>query len=261
MSSLARGCLNDVTPAQLLRQCRNNLCRRAPGRGLLARDIGRSIAVPVSQEYSNTNMVGTETNLVGTNDIAGIFVTPTLAALLATFARAPSRTYMQKELVEETGGSLYLVQRELKRLEAAGLVAREKRGRQVEYAVNTRHPAFPGLRDALLATVALGDRLRDSLRDLCGVRLALVFGSVAAGTDSAESDLDILVVGDLGLRDASTRLVPALREIGREPNIIVLSEKELQERAAAREHFVTNLLDGPKLWLVGDDDELAAIVG
>jgi predicted nucleotidyltransferase len=206
-------------------------------------------------------MVGTETNLVGTNDIAGIFVTPTLAALLATFARAPSRTYMQKELVEETGGSLYLVQRELKRLEAAGLVAREKRGRQVEYAVNTRHPAFPGLRDALLATVALGDRLRDSLRDLCGVRLALVFGSVAAGTDSAESDLDILVVGDLGLRDASTRLVPALREIGREPNIIVLSEKELQKRAAAREHFVSNLLDGPKLWLVGDDDELAAIVG
>jgi predicted nucleotidyltransferase len=195
------------------------------------------------------------------SDIAGIFVTPTLAALLATFARTPSRTYMQKELVEETGGSLYLVQRELKRLEAAGLVAREKRGRQVEYTANTHHPAFPGLRDALLATVALGNRLRDSLRDLPAVQLAFVFGSVAAGTDTAESDLDILVVGDLGLRDVSTRLVPTLREIGREPNIVVLSEKELRERAAAREHLVSNLLDGPKLWLVGDDDELAAIVG
>ncbi|MHB8804390.1 MAG: nucleotidyltransferase domain-containing protein [Coriobacteriia bacterium] len=195
------------------------------------------------------------------SDIVGIFATPTLAALLAVFAREPERTYIQKELVHETGGSLYLVQRELKRLEDAGLVARETRGRQVEYTANVQHPAFAGLREVLLATVALGDRLRAAFQDLPGVRLAFVFGSVAAGEESPDSDLDVFVVGDLGLRDVSTRLVPVLRDVGREPNIITMSESEFRERAVSGDHLVATVLSGPKMWVVGDDDELGAVVG
>ncbi|MBN2848075.1 MAG: nucleotidyltransferase domain-containing protein [Coriobacteriia bacterium] len=192
-------------------------------------------------------------------DITSIFATPTLASLLGVFARDPERTYIQKELVEASGGSLYLVQRELKRLEEAGLVARETRGRQVEYTVNAGHPAFAGIREALLATTGLGDRLRDALADLPDIRLAFIFGSVAAGTDTAESDLDVFVVGPLGLRDVAARLVPALRGIGREPNIVVMTEAELRERLAAGDHFVSTVMAEPKLWLAGDDDELAAV--
>ncbi|MHB1475928.1 MAG: aminotransferase class I/II-fold pyridoxal phosphate-dependent enzyme, partial [Dermatophilaceae bacterium] len=211
--------------------------------------------------YGNTNIVGRETNEVGMSDITSIFATPTLAALLAVFARNPERTYIQKELVQETGGSLYLVQRELKRLEGAGLVARETRGRQVEYTANAQHPAFAGLRDVLLATIALGDKLRGALMGLPGVRLAFIFGSVAAGEETPDSDLDVLVVGDLGLRDVAALLVPALRDTGREPNIVVMTEGDVRERAARGEHFVSTVIAGPKMWLVGDDDELAAVVG
>jgi predicted nucleotidyltransferase len=195
------------------------------------------------------------------SDIVSIFATPTLAALLSVFARDSERTYIQKELVEETGGSLYLVQRELKRLEDAGLIAREARGRQVEYTANTRHPAFAGLRDVLLATVALGDRLRLALREVNGVRLAFVFGSVAAGEETPESDLDVFVVGDLSLRDVATSLVPVLRDLGREPNIVTMSDSELRERIARKDHFISTVLSEPKVWLVGDDDALAALVG
>lgn len=195
------------------------------------------------------------------SDIVGIFATPTLAALLAVFAREPERTYIQKELVHETGGSLFLVQRELKRLEDAGLVARETRGRQVEYTANVQHPAFAGLREVMLATVALGDRLRTAFHDLPGVRLAFVFGSVATGDASPDSDLDVFVVGDLSLRDVSTRLVPVLRDVGREPNIITMSDSEFRERALRGDHLVATVVAGPKMWVVGDDDELAAVVG
>ena len=194
------------------------------------------------------------------SNMTSIFATPTLAALLSVFARDSSRTYIQKELVQETGGSLYLVQRELKRLEDAGLVVREERGRQVEYTANVRHPGFAGLREAILATVALGDRLKAALGDVPGVRLAFIFGSVAAGEDRPESDVDIFVVGDLGLRDVATTLVPALREVGREPNIVTMTEGDLRMRARDGEHFVTAVLSGPRIWLVGDDSELAAVV-
>jgi len=195
------------------------------------------------------------------SDISRIFATPTLAALLSVFARDPSRTYIQKELVAETGGSLYLVQRELKRLEEAGLVAREERGRQVEYTANARHPAFTGLRDALLTTVALGDRLREAFSEIPGVQLAFIFGSVAADQDVAASDLDLFVVGDIGLRAISKHVVPALRDIGREPNIVAMTEEELRTRVESGDHLVRVVISGPKTWLVGDDDALAAVVG
>lgn len=193
--------------------------------------------------------------------LAGIFATPTLAALLAVFARQPERSFYQKELVEATGGSLYLVQRELRRLETAGLVARTPRGRHVEYRACTDHPAFPGLREALLRSIALGDVLRAALSDVPGVRLAFVFGSFARGEDTAESDVDLFVVGDLGLRDVATRVVPNLRDIGREPNIVVMSDGDFRERLASGEHFVSAVLAEPKVWLVGDDHELAALAG
>ena len=108
-------------------------------------------------------MIGVKTNNVGEGSFSMLFATPTLARLLAIFALDPAKRFFQKELVGATGSSLYLVQRELKRLEGAGLISRVLRGRQVEYAVNTGHPAFSGLREALLNTIALADRLRAAL--------------------------------------------------------------------------------------------------
>lgn len=217
------------------------------------------LALRVDREYADTNMVGDTTKLLGMSSLAGIFATPTLAALLAVLAREPARNFYQKELVEATGGSLYLVQRELRRLEAAGLVTRTPRGRQVDYRACTNHPAFPGLQDALLRSIALGDVLRDAFRDAKGVRFAFVFGSLARDEDAPGSDVDLFVVGTLGLRDVATRVMPGLRDIGREPNVVVMTEDEFRTRVAAREHFVSTVLTAPKLWLVGDDDDLEAV--
>jgi predicted nucleotidyltransferase len=209
--------------------------------------------------YSNTNMVGAETNRFGADSLAAVFATATLAKLLTVLALDPGRTFFQKELVTATGSSLYLVQRELKRLEAMGLVSRAARGRQVEYTVNRAHPAFAGLQDALLNTIGLADVLRDAFAGVADVRLAFVFGSVAKGEDRPGSDLDLLVIGDLGLREVATRVVPRLREIGREPNIMVLSETEFGERIRRGDNFLAGVLAEPKIWIRGDERELAAL--
>lgn len=193
-------------------------------------------------------------------DFAEVFATPTLAALLAEFALHPERTYYQKELVERVGGSLYLVQRELKRMERAGLVSRETRGRQVEYRFNRSHPAASGLQDALLKTVALADRLQAALDGAEGIELAFIFGSVAVDDADADSDLDLMFVGTLGLRDVAARLMPVVRGLGREPNIIVMRAQELAEKAAKGDHFISALLAAPKIWLRGDDDEFKRVL-
>lgn len=204
-------------------------------------------------------MIGLETKQFGDRSLAGIFATSTLAKLLTVLTLHPGRSFFQKELVTATGSSLYLVQRELKRLEGVGLISRAVRGRQVEYTINEGHPAFSGLRDALLNTIGLADVLRDALAGAAEVRLAFVFGSVARGEDRPDSDLDLLVVGDLGLREVATRVIPRVRDIGREPNIMVLSATELRERIRSADAFLATVLTEPKIWIKGDERELAAL--
>lgn len=206
-------------------------------------------------------MVGAKTNGIGaTSAFVDVFATPTLAALLTILVEEPERRFMQKELVERSGSSLYLAQRELKRLERAGLISREQRGRQVEYRTNTAHPAFAGLRMALLSTLGLGERLRTALRPVAGMSLAFIFGSVAEGTERSDSDLDLFVVGEMGLRAISEKVMPALRDVGKEPNIVTLTEEELRERVSANDNFVNAVIGGPKVWLVGNDERLAALL-
>lgn len=206
-------------------------------------------------------MFGTETNNVGNGSkFAALFATPTLAALLTIFVAHPEHHFMQKELVAASGSSLYLVQRELKRLEIAGLISRRTRGRQVEYWANTTHPAFAGLKSALMNTLGLGDRLREVLRDIEGISLAFVFGSVASGAEGPESDLDLFVVGEVGLRELAERVMPVVRDLGREPNIVALTAEELCKRVQSDQNFVRTVIEGQKLWLVGDDGQLAAIL-
>lgn len=212
-----------------------------------------------SRAIIKTKIVGLKTKTIGDNGLASLFATRTTAALLAAFSLHPDRVFYQKELVDFTGSSLYLVQRELKRLERTGLVVRIPRGRQVEYAVRREHPAFSGLSDALLRTVALGDRLRALFAGLEDIDLVFVFGSVAGGKASASSDLDVMVVGDIGLRAVAERVVPLTRELAREPNLVVMDLETFRARARSGDGFVASVIGGPKIWVIGDEEKLAGV--
>ncbi len=201
-------------------------------------------------------------NVVGhTSAIASLFVTDTLAALLAHFALFPERSFYQRELARLTDSNLHLVQRELSRLEAIGLVVRTPRGRQVDYSIVTTHPAWPPLRDLLLRTQALASRLADALEPIeDAIALAWIFGSMARGDARPDSDIDLIVVGDASLRDLSQLELPGGPELGRELNIGTYTSSELRERIATDNHFVAGLLESPRIWIKGSDDELARLV-
>ena len=89
------------------------------------------------------------------------------------------------------------------------------------------------------------------------IEVALVFGSVARGTESAGSDIDLLIIGTLGFAQAIDALYPAQSALGREINPKIFSRKEWRERVKARDPFVMEVLSRPKLFLVGNEDELA----
>lgn len=170
------------------------------------------------------------------------------------------RAYYLREIARLTGLSPGALQRELARLTAAGLLARRRDGRQVYYRANRESPLFTEIRSLMVKTSGVADVLRGVLEPLFGkVRVAFVYGSMAKGAETSGSDVDVMVIGDVSFRKAVEVLGGAQEALGREVNPSVYSAREFRRRASSREHFVRALLRGPKVFLIGDEDELARL--
>ncbi len=190
-----------------------------------------------------------------------LFPFPVLLDVLSLLLLHPDREFYQREIAERTASAVIQVQRSLQRIEKAGLCRKARRGNRVYYQAERSHPAFEDFKRALLKTVALGDTLREALRPVRNkVRFAFIFGSVAAGKETASSDIDLLLVGDLTSRSAARILGPVGRRLGREFNPVIFPPDEFRRKAKRRDLFIREILDGPKVWMVGGDDELEGLV-
>ena len=157
-----------------------------------------------------------------------------------------------REIARRAGVPLQAAQRELKNLERIALVQRTKRGRQVFFRVETSHALFADLRALLLKSNGLAAPLREALELVPGVRAAAIYGSVAAGTDTGRSDIDLLVVGSadaVALHDAISAVEDRL---GRPVNYTVLTTKELATRKRRKEPFLARVLSGDLIPVLGD---------
>ena len=209
-----------------------------------------------------TYMVSHTTQSVSRSSFEELFASKTLSAVLARFALEPDRTFYQRELMRVTGTTLHPLQRELARLERMGLVRRKPRGKHVEYSIDVAHPTWTPLRTLLLRTVALGDALGEALSPLAeSIDAAFIYGPFASGDTDSASDIALMGISEIGLRQISDALHAANLDLGWEINPSVYRPKAVAEKLAAQEHFVTSVIDGPKIWLVGDDEQLAESTG
>jgi hypothetical protein len=178
------------------------------------------------------------------------------------FTHADERSYVRqlgKLIGEEDSSNL---SRELSRLARLGILTCHPEGRQKYYQANPACPIFQELKGIAVKTFGLGDALRSALAPLgARLRLALIFGSFAAGNESAASDIDLLLVGNTSLCEVSGSLGPVGRALGREINPVVYNPEELKKKAKAGNNFVATVLAGAKIFLIGGADDLAEIAG
>ena len=179
------------------------------------------------------------------------------------FGRSDEQFYM-RQIARMTGVSTASVQHELARLTEAELVIRSPDGKQVYYRANTVSPVFSEIRSLMEKTVGAVAVLRTTLSEFSGegrIDLAFLYGSFASGTQVSASDVDVMVIGDTTLSE----LIPVLRQaqdrLGREINPSVYPRAEFQERLRAGEHFVSRVLERPKIMLIGTEDELEKLAG
>jgi DNA-binding transcriptional ArsR family regulator len=161
-----------------------------------------------------------------------------------------------RELERQTGLSDATVRQELKKLSRLGVVEARRDGNRTYYRANDAHPLYPDIRNLVLKTSGLTDVLREALDGARDVELAFVFGSIAGNTAKAHSDIDLMVIGTIGLRRLSGLLSGLEVKLGRDVNPHVLAPEEFARRARERDHFITAVLKGPRLFVVGGEDEL-----
>lgn len=163
-----------------------------------------------------------------------------------------------RELTRQSGLSLGTLQTEVEKLRAADLLLSRRDGNRLYFRANAAHPLFADLRQLVLKTAGLREVLADALRDVPGIELAFVFGSLAAGTGKAGSDVDLLVIGDAGLRALAPRLRPAAERLGREINPVTMTAAEFI-RDRTKKPFLRDVLAKDKLFVKGNSDELARL--
>jgi prevent-host-death family protein len=185
---------------------------------------------------------------------AGLIGTAATRAVLAPFIERPEESLYQREVVRATGRPLRTVQRELERLVGEGFLTAEHDGNRVYYRAAST-PAFRRLSSMLAPRADLILTLRGLLGTLGdAVDLALVFGSIASGGENADSDVDVLVVGDTTRWDLVPLMRQAEREIGREVDVTLYSAADFRERVRARDYFLTAVSTAPHILLIGSLD-------
>lgn len=194
------------------------------------------------------------------NDLASQLLGASRATILAALLLRPEEEMHLRELARLTGISPGTLHRELRALHGLGLLARREAGRQVFYSADRRCPIFEELAGLLRKTAGLADVLRNALEPLAGrIRAAFVFGSMAAGTAAAHSDVDVLVLGSVPFAEVVKALHPAQVALRREINPTVMNAAEFARKRCARDGFALSVARSSRIWLVGGDDDLAEL--
>src|SRR4030043_1352692 len=159
-----------------------------------------------------------------------------------------------REIERRSGLNDSTLRQEMRKLVRLDLVQSRKDSKRVYYRAKTESPLYPEIRNLVLKTTGLSDLLKSALKDK-RIRLAFVFGSIANGEEKAGSDVDLMVIGQLGLRDLSRLLSGIEEKIGREVNPHVLREEDFRKRLRAKEHFVSSVMESPKIFIIGSQRE------
>jgi predicted nucleotidyltransferase len=188
--------------------------------------------------------------------LASALFTTTQQRVLGLLFGQAERSFFATELISLAGSGSGAVQRELQRLAESGLVTVTRLGNQKHYQANRSAPIFEELRGIAVKAFGPADTLRSSLTPLADrIQSAWMFGSVAKGTDRAQSDIDVLIVADdLTLEDVYRILAPAEKRLGRKVSPTLYTSKEFERRRAGGNPFVSKVMAGERVLLTGKND-------
>lgn len=196
------------------------------------------------------------------NKLSGFLFNKTRRSLLALLFGHPDEAFYMNQIMRSIKSGSGAVQRELKIMTEAGIIVREKKGNLIYYRANSNSSIFNELKSIVRKTFGVAHVIRESLAGMANkIKVAFIFGSVARNEDEQRSDIDIMAIGELTFTEVVSLLSPAEKTLAREINAVVYPVSEFKKKVKEDHHFVKTVLEGNKIFIVGDEDELAGLVG
>jgi predicted nucleotidyltransferase len=200
----------------------------------------------------------------GADKLNGVLFGKTRRALLSLLLSHPDESYYLRQMDRLTGVGMGALQGELKVLSEseAGIISIESRGRQSFFQSNPKCPVFEELKSLVLKTSGAASLLRAALAPLAGdIQVAFIFGSLAQGGHTRQSDVDIMVVGNVDFGQVVSAFSTVQEALAREINPVVYSKDEFKSKATQGVSFIKRVLESPKIFLTGDADDLKKLAG
>ena len=179
-------------------------------------------------------------------------------ALLSALLDGKQRRIHIRELARNSGLSAPSLMREAKSLVRIGLLREERDGNRVDYLANVDSPLYTSLSELVCRTTGPELALRESFAESDN-DVVFIYGSRAKGNERTDSDYDVFGIGREGLRKTAARVGEVANRIGIEVNPYVMATKEFKQRLSVGDHFLSEVMASPKIFLKGDEDELARL--
>lgn len=189
-------------------------------------------------------------------DAGSTLFTETQQRVLGLLYGQPERSFYTKEILRSTGMGVGTVKRELERMKRAGILTLRKSGNQHHYQANPECPIYPELIGIVKKTFGLVNVLRQALAPLANsIEWAFVFGSVASGKETAHSDIDLMIIGDVDFTEIVSSLYPAQEVLGREINPKIFGKGEWSRLLNKKDSFVKEVINKPRMDVIGEWNE------
>jgi uncharacterized protein len=178
------------------------------------------------------------------------------AVLSLLYTHSEEQFYLRR-IARFSNTGIGSVQRELKLLTKAGIIKVEPRGNMLEYKADDKCPIYSELKGIIVKTAGMGDLIKASLTTFSDkIKSAFIYGSFASAKERKDSDVDLMIIGDVSFSDVVESLGQAQNDVGREINPNVYPVAEFRKKLKEKNHFLTALMREQKIFLIGDENEL-----
>jgi len=190
-----------------------------------------------------------------------LFTSKLRVEILTLFFSRPEESLYFGEIVKLTGEDRGNISRELRNLESIGLLVSRKEGNLKYYSLNKNFLLYDELRSIIQKTRGIIGKLKETLSEAKKIDYAFIFGSIASTTETAKSDIDLMVIGDIPLENLLRLLRSPEKTFGRDINPSLFSFKQYKNRIKKKDSFIMQVMSEPRIMLIGDDIGLQSITG
>jgi len=189
-------------------------------------------------------------------DIANVFKSKTRKELFRLYFTNPDQEYYLRELERLLNIPVSMIRKELMRLEEDGIFDSRKNGNLTYYFINKKYPLFDELKSIVSKTIGIKGLLQKTLKKMKNIEVAFIYGSFAKNAENAASDIDLFVIGNVDHRTLTSRISEIEDVLKREINFSIYEMEEFKKKKRAKSSFVIDLLENPKIFLIGNENDL-----